>query len=167
MFIYHLLYTIPYIVYTIYHRPKPWFVGSLFSCGLLIYMVFGAPKVRKEHRSGPKPGGRGGPRAAPSPGHPRSLRGRPGGSTLRAQGTIELGPYRMPYHNPRRLKYICIDMYGDACIHIHIYIYTNTPQLPFKTPKIPSNRDYKALKRGTLGGLGMYYVYTYTHICGP
>ena len=31
---------------------------------------------------------------------------------------------------------------------------TSTPQLPFKTPQIPSNRDHKALNRGTLGGLG-------------
>ena len=31
---------------------------------------------------------------------------------------------------------------------------TSTPQLPFKTPQIPSNRDHKALDRGTLGGLG-------------
>ena len=27
---------------------------------------------------------------------------------------------------------------------------SSTPQLPFKTPQIPSNRDYKALNRGTL-----------------
>ena len=27
------------------------------------------------------------------------------------------------------------------------------PQLPFKTPQIPSNRDRKALNRGTLEGL--------------
>ena len=31
---------------------------------------------------------------------------------------------------------------------------TSTPQLPFKTPQIPSNRDHKALNRATLGGLG-------------
>ena len=36
------------------------------------------------------------------------------------------------------------------CIHI----YTSTPQLPFKRPHIPSNREHKALARGTLGGLG-------------
>ena len=29
------------------------------------------------------------------------------------------------------------------------------PQLPLKEPQIPSNRDHKALNRGTLGGLGM------------
>ena len=29
-----------------------------------------------------------------------------------------------------------------------------TPQLPFKRPQIPSNRDHKALNRGTLGGAG-------------
>ena len=29
-----------------------------------------------------------------------------------------------------------------------------TPQLPCKTAQIPSNRDHKALDRGTLGGLG-------------
>ena len=31
---------------------------------------------------------------------------------------------------------------------------TSTPQLPFKRPHIPTNRDHKALNRGTLGGLG-------------
>ena len=32
---------------------------------------------------------------------------------------------------------------------------TSTPQLPFKIPQIPSNRDHKALNRWTLGGLGI------------
>ena len=40
--------------------------------------------------------------------------------------------------------------------YIYIYVYASTPQLPFKIPQIPSNRDYKALDRGTLGGLGVY-----------
>ena len=31
---------------------------------------------------------------------------------------------------------------------------TSTPQVPFKAPQIPSNRDHQALKRGTLGGAG-------------
>ena len=31
---------------------------------------------------------------------------------------------------------------------------TSSPQLPFKIPHIPSNRDHKALNGGTLGGLG-------------
>ena len=31
----------------------------------------------------------------------------------------------------------------------------STPQLPFKKPQIESNRDHKALNRGTLGGLGL------------
>ena len=31
----------------------------------------------------------------------------------------------------------------------------STPQQPSKTPQIPSNRDHKALNRGTLGGLGL------------
>ena len=29
----------------------------------------------------------------------------------------------------------------------------SSPQLPFKEPQIPSNRVYKALSSGTLGGL--------------
>ena len=33
--------------------------------------------------------------------------------------------------------------------------YTSTPQLPFKTPQIESNRDHKATNRGTSGGLGI------------
>ena len=30
------------------------------------------------------------------------------------------------------------------------------PQLTLKRPQIPSNRDHKALNRGTLGGVGSY-----------
>ena len=36
---------------------------------------------------------------------------------------------------------------------------TSTPQLPFKTPQIPSNRSHKALNRDTLGGLGRHQVH--------
>ena len=43
----------------------------------------------------------------------------------------------------------------------------STPQLPFKTPQIPSNRDHKALKRGTLGGLGKGRGTVYDGIHGP
>ena len=32
---------------------------------------------------------------------------------------------------------------------------TSTPQLPFKAPQIPFNRDHKASNRGTWGGLGI------------
>ena len=40
---------------------------------------------------------------------------------------------------------------GSKCTTI-----TSTPQLLFKRPQIPSNRDHhKALNRGTLGGAGM------------
>ena len=31
---------------------------------------------------------------------------------------------------------------------------SSTPQLPFKEPQIPFNREHKALNRATLGGLG-------------
>ena len=41
-------------------------------------------------------------------------------------------------------------------VHIIIYRYTSTPQLPFKEPQIPSTRDHKAINRVTLGGLGIY-----------
>ena len=53
-------------------------------------------------------------------------------------------------------------VYGYTYVHtyIHTYIHTSTPQLPFKIPHMPSNRDYKALNRATLGGLG-----TYIHTC--
>ena len=47
-------------------------------------------------------------------------------------------------------------------IYVCIYIYTSTPQLPFKTPQTPSNRDHKALNRGTLRALGIY-IYTYMY----
>ena len=33
--------------------------------------------------------------------------------------------------------------------------YTSTRQPPVKIPRIPTNRDHKALNRGTSGGLGM------------
>ena len=33
----------------------------------------------------------------------------------------------------------------------------STTYLPFKEPQIPSNRDHKALNRGTGGGLGRWY----------
>ena len=36
--------------------------------------------------------------------------------------------------------------------------HTSTPQLPFKRPQIPSNRDHMALNGGTLGGLGIGVV---------
>ena len=32
--------------------------------------------------------------------------------------------------------------------------FHQNPQLPFKIPRIPTNRDHKPLDRGTLGGLG-------------
>ena len=33
--------------------------------------------------------------------------------------------------------------------------HTSTPELPFKTPQIPSNRDHQALNKATLGGPGI------------
>ena len=39
-------------------------------------------------------------------------------------------------------------------VGLGVVIYQH-PQLPFKKPQIESNRDHKALNRGTLGGLGM------------
>ena len=32
--------------------------------------------------------------------------------------------------------------------------YSSTPQLPFKTPQIPADINYKAIYRGTLGFAG-------------
>ena len=46
------------------------------------------------------------------------------------------------------------------------------PNYPFKEPQIPSNRDYKALHRGTLGrlggcqGFGDFYLLLQVHGCG-
>ena len=37
---------------------------------------------------------------------------------------------------------------------LHSVLYTSIPQLPFKKPQIPFNRDHTALHRGTLGSLG-------------
>ena len=36
------------------------------------------------------------------------------------------------------------------------YTYTSTPQLPFKIPHIPTDRDHRALNRGTLWDLGTH-----------
>ena len=41
-------------------------------------------------------------------------------------------------------------------ISISMSLPTSTAQLPSKIPQIPSNRDYKALNRGTLGDLGTW-----------
>ena len=38
--------------------------------------------------------------------------------------------------------------------------HTSTPQLPFKEPQIPSNRDQKALNRGPLGVYVMSFMWT-------
>ena len=58
---------------------------------------------------------------------------------------------------------ICTHICLCKCTCIHIYQH---PQLPFKTPQIPSNRDHKALNRGTLGGLGIY-IYIHMYVCRP
>ena len=49
-----------------------------------------------------------------------------------------------------------ISQYQAAHVCVPIYLSTSTPQLPFEIPHIPTNRDHKALNRGTLGGLGIY-----------
>ena len=54
---------------------------------------------------------------------------------------------------------------GSPSLALKAYMKTSTPQLPFQTPQMPSNRDHKALNRGTLGGLGKY-VHTHILRCG-
>ena len=44
------------------------------------------------------------------------------------------------------------------CMCTCIVTSASTPQLPFKKPQIPSNRDHKNLNRGTLGGAGVCHV---------
>ena len=39
-----------------------------------------------------------------------------------------------------------------SCLQIESSLIPSTPQLPSKRPQIPSNRDHKALNKGTLGG---------------
>ena len=50
-----------------------------------------------------------------------------------------------------------LDPYDPGCFPLQFWVSesTSTPQLSFKRPHIPSNRDHKALNRGTLGGLGI------------
>ena len=45
-----------------------------------------------------------------------------------------------------------------GCQTIDIFCFTSTPQLPFKTPQIPSNGDHKVLTRATMGGLGKEFL---------
>ena len=40
----------------------------------------------------------------------------------------------------------------------------STPQLPLRDPQIPSNRDHKALHRGTLGRLGNFGARSYESV---
>ena len=44
---------------------------------------------------------------------------------------------------------------GDSMRGSYSVVLTNTPELPFKRPQMPSNRDHMALNRATLGGLGI------------
>ena len=49
-----------------------------------------------------------------------------------------------------------------------LFVTTSTPQLAFKTPHIPTNRDQKALNnRGTLGGLGIWCLFVLRDLWGP
>ena len=45
-----------------------------------------------------------------------------------------------------------------------IMTHTSTPQLPFKTLQIPSDRDHKALNAGALGGLGIAIIFGRTAV---
>ena len=61
-------------------------------------------------------------------------------------------------HHPRKLFTYVFGFRSGPSLHLksgQTMFYTSTPQLPFKRPQIPSNKDLKALNRGTLGGLGM------------
>ena len=51
-------------------------------------------------------------------------------------------------------SYLCYSSISYICKLILVIIQgcTSTPQLPFKRPHIPSNRDHKALNRAALGG---------------
>ena len=50
--------------------------------------------------------------------------------------------------------YNSVSVYTCYILHMHKIEYTSGPQLPFKIPHIPTNRDHKALNRAPLGGLG-------------
>ena len=52
--------------------------------------------------------------------------------------------FRVNIHRTNQLVEVCL-----RCM------ISGTPQLPYKTPQIPSNRDHTALNTGTLGGLGL------------
>ena len=55
-----------------------------------------------------------------------------------------------PAHQTVFKAYICTP--AQAVSRHHIPDTSSTPQLPSKKPQIESNRDHKALTRGTLGG---------------
>ena len=68
---------------------------------------------------------------------------------------------RSSHPHPLLMAYILHDFRRKLYYHTSqgfgIFWHINQhPQLPSKTPQIPSNRDHKALNRGTLGGLGSH-----------
>ena len=64
------------------------------------------------------------------------------------------------YHQPpARLSLSLVSFISSGIAYVSSWEpSTSTNQLPFKTPQIPSNRDRKALNRGTLGGLGREFT---------
>ena len=65
------------------------------------------------------------------------------------------GPARPPSHS-RPLASARLSSLEDGLFSVmFVGLCPAPPQLPFKRPQIPANRDHKALSRGTSGGLGL------------
>ena len=64
-------------------------------------------------------------------------------------------PISSPYSLPFFGYTVFTQLRGLSTVSLWFRSFTSTPQIPFKEPQIPSSRVYKALNRGTLGGLGI------------
>ena len=95
---------------------------------------------------------------------------------------VSFGPCLWSFLNTAfaRLEMMCVHVCACVCVCLRIaapflrtFVYVNrnhvvlcssTPQLPFRIPQLPSNRDLKALNRGTLGGLGCVWCFGSLHV---
>ena len=68
-------------------------------------------------------------------------------------------PYSDYYRvgGPPKVSISCSALEPDCQILMFVWSLGPTPQLPLKEPQIPSHGDHKALNRGTLGGVGLWY----------
>ena len=78
------------------------------------------------------------------------------------EGDLLIGHFKYPVPGPSKVIAFGVCIVFLARIS-PIEPTTITPQLPFKRPQMPSNRDPKALNGATLGALGMYHIALRVH----